>query len=250
MTTVSQAAQTLGLSRDQLHYVIKKCQKQGLMEKPLKKGNRFLLSDEDIEKLGRELQEKIKPMGAILLVRVPGTRTAEAVNTLKERFPQVVWVAGAWGDSSVIALLEAPKFETIASIPFELEKTLDYVNDTRTCMIPSVHYYVKETSPAARDQLAVILINVAKSVEQSSRDTLRVVEDLHDIPEVKRYGAMLGQWDAFAEVRYQNADALPDIVLNKIYKIRGVYNTTSILTMRKFRHQRPFIPQASSEAGA
>ena len=42
--------------------------------------------------------------GALILLQVPGTRTEEAVEDLKKRCREIVWVTGAWGDSGVIAL--------------------------------------------------------------------------------------------------------------------------------------------------
>jgi DNA-binding Lrp family transcriptional regulator len=240
MPTIAEAVKQLGLTRDQLHYLIKK-----KFVEPQKEGKRFVLSDEDIEKVRRLWQERIKPVAALILLQIAGTRTEEAVYDLKDRCPEIVWVAGAWGESSVIALLEAPKFDTIALAPFDL-RNLDYITDTRTYIIPPEHYHVKETTretPAENERLAVILVNL---VNNSNRNLTRGVEDLGDIQEVRRYGAIFGPWDAFAEVRYEDADALQSIVLDRVYKTGNVLRTNSILTMRRLRRERVLIPQVSS----
>jgi hypothetical protein len=162
-------------------------------------------------------------LGAIVLLQVRGTQIKEAVDTLKDQFPEIVWVAGAWGDVSMIAFLEAPRFEDIASLPFALGN-LVYVGNTKTCIIPSTYYHVKEEKPSKDDRLAVTLLNL---VENAAHYAPSVMLSLGRIPEVKRYGAVFGQWDAFAEVRYKDEDALQSIVMEGIHAIPDVLNTTS-----------------------
>lgn len=234
MPTVSETAKELGMTRDQLHYLIR----TNFVE-PHKEGKRFLLTDTDVEKIRHRLQEKTKLSAAIIQLQVTGNRTGAAVEELKARFPEVVWAAGAWGEASVIALLEAPKLEKIAAIPFDLGRW-DYVNHTKTSIIPPEYYHVKETPILANERLAVILINyfLTSAEKRSGRTNRRVLEDLGEIPEVKRWGTLLGQWDAFAEVRYADADRLYSIVMEEISEFEGVANTTTILTMRKLRRER------------
>jgi DNA-binding Lrp family transcriptional regulator/DNA-binding transcriptional MerR regulator len=229
MYTIAEAMKQLGITKDQLHYKIKR----GVIQ-PQREGKRFFLSDEDIEMVRQSYQRKTKPSAAIIQLQVAGKETENAVDTLHKHFPQVVWAAGAWGDCSVIALLEAPKLELIASVPLDLGK-YDYVRNTKTSIIPSSQYHVKETPPIAKEneRLAVVLINA----EKSPRKAPRVVEDLSDIPEVRTWGTMLGQWAAFAEIRYEDADRLYAIVMDTIYEIDGIVNTTTILTMRKLRRE-------------
>jgi DNA-binding Lrp family transcriptional regulator len=175
-----------------------------------------------------------------MLLKFPGLKPAVAVDELKKRFREVVWVAGAWGDASVIALLESANFENIASLPFKLREQLDYEFDSRTYIIPSALYHVKETPIVEDERLAVILINLAKD---SNRSDTRVLERLGDIEEVRRYGAILGPWDTFAEVRYQEEDELYSIAMEQIHDIRAVLDTTTILTMRNLRREgRAFTP--------
>jgi DNA-binding Lrp family transcriptional regulator len=234
MHTIGETAKALGVTRDQIHYLIKT-----KFITPHQEGKRFLLTDEDIVKIRDHVKEKTKPWGAIILMEVPGAKTKTAVHQLKDEFPQVVWAAGAWGDMSVIALLEAPRLESLALLPFDL-RTLGYITSLRTCLIPAEHYHVKETLPE-NDRLAVVLINV----ENPPRNAPRVVEDLGDIPEVKRYGALFGQWDVFAEVRYKDADDLYTIVMDKIGDFKTVTKTTTIQTMRRLRREEPGLYAAS-----
>jgi DNA-binding Lrp family transcriptional regulator len=235
MHTIAEASKLLGATRDQIHYLIKT-----EFVKPHREGKRFLLSDEDIVKIHDHLQEKNKPWGAIIMMEVPGAQTKTAVHQLKDQIPQVVWSAGAWGDSSVVVFLEAPRLESLTSIPFDVGSKLGYINYMRTCLIPADLYRVKETPPE-NDRLAVVLINV----ENPPRNVPRVVEDLGDIPEVKRYGAIFGQWDVFAEIRYKDADDL--------YVFKVVTKTTTILTMRRLRREKEgfhILSQLSEVAGA
>jgi excisionase family DNA binding protein len=242
MKTVSQAAQDLGVTRDKLHYLIKK-----KLIQPHREGKHFLLTDEDIQKVRRHLQVKTKPSAAIIRLRVTGPQVREAVDKLKNGFHEVVWVAGAWGNASIIAFLEAAKLENIASAPFRFRTHLDCSNDSTTYIIPSEHYHVKEILPVENERLAVVLIELAKD---SNYSVIPVMKGLSKIKEVRRYGAILGPWDAFAEVRYQDVeqdtDALYSIVMEQIHEIKCVLNTTTILTMRNLRREREgFQPQAS-----
>jgi hypothetical protein len=101
----------------------------------------------------------------------------------------------------------------------------------RTCIIPSKYYHVKGT-PSQDDRLAVVLLNI----ENPPRNVHRVLKTLNSISEVKRYGAIFGQWDRFAEVRYKEADDLYPIV-NRIGKSNYVLKTTSILTVHNVRQE-------------
>lgn len=226
MHTIAETAKALGVTRDQIHYLIKT-----KFVEPYQEGKRYLLTDEDIVKIRDHVKEKTKPWGAIMLMEVPGAQTKTAVHALKDHIPQVVWVAGAWGDASVVVLLEAPRLESLTSIPFEVGK-LGYINYLRTCLIPAEHYHIK-AAPPENERLAVVLINV----ENPPRNAPRVVEDLGDIPEVKRYGALFGQWDVFAEVRYKDADDLYTIVMDTISDFKAVTKTTTIQTMRRLRRE-------------
>jgi DNA-binding Lrp family transcriptional regulator len=154
MVTVSEAAVELGVSRDQVHYLIKKLREQGTL-KPHKEGNRFRLSDEDMVILRAQLREKIKPIGALILAQTRGTRTKEAVDQIYKSCRQVVWCAGAWGEASLIAFLEVAKFEDMGSILFAIQ-ALGYVTYTRTYLILPEHYYVKQT-PGDCHRLAFVL---------------------------------------------------------------------------------------------
>ena len=228
MHTIAETAKVLGVSRDQIHYLIK-----AKFIEPHQEGKGYLLSDEEVAKIRDRVKEKTKPWGAIILMEVPGAQTKSAVHTLKDKIPQVIWSAGAWGDASVVVFLEAPRFESLTSIPFEVGKQLGYISYLRTLLIPADHYHVKETPVIKDERLAVVLINV----ENPPRNVRRVVEDLGDIPEVKRYGAIFGQWDVFAEVRYKDADDLYVIVMDKISDFKVVTKTTTILTMRRLRRE-------------
>jgi DNA-binding Lrp family transcriptional regulator len=212
MHTIAETAKALGVTRDQIHYLIKT-----KFITPHQEGKRFLLTDEDIVKIRDHVKEKTKPWGAIMLMEV----------------------AGGWGDASVVAFLEAPRLESLTVLPFDL-RTLGYVTSLRTSLIPAEHYHVKETLPE-NDRLAVVLINV----ENSPRNAPRVAEDLGDIPEVKRYGALFGQWDVFAEVRYKDADDLYTIVMDKIGDFKTVTKTTTIQTMRRLRREEAGFYSAS-----
>jgi DNA-binding Lrp family transcriptional regulator len=225
--TIAETAKALGVTRDQIHYLIKT-----KFVTPHQEGKRFLLSNEDVVKIRDHVKEKTKPWGAIILMEVPGAQTKTAVHALKDQIPQVVWSAGAWGDSSVVVFLEAPRLESLTSIPFEVGKQLGNITYLRTCLIPADHYHVKET-PLGNERLAVVLINV----ENPPRNAPRVVEDLGDIPEVRRYGALFGQWDVFAEVRYKDADDLYTIVMDTISDFKAVTKTTTIQTMRRLRRE-------------
>jgi DNA-binding Lrp family transcriptional regulator len=239
MRTIGDTAKVLGVSRDQIHYLIKT-----KFIQPHQEGKGYLLSDEEVEKIRNRVKEKTKPWGAIILMEVHGNHTGTAVHALKDKIPQVVWSAGAWGESSVVVFLEAPRIESLTSIPFDLGKQ-GYINYMRTLLIPADHYYVKDTL-AENDRLAIVLINV----ENPPRNVRRVVEDLGDIPEVKRYGAIFGQWDCFAEVRYKDADDLFVIVMEKIWGFKTVTKTTTIQTMRALRREEPGFsaPSQPSEA--
>jgi DNA-binding Lrp family transcriptional regulator len=229
MPTIAEAIRQLGITKDQLHYQIKK-----KVIQPQRKGKLYMLTEEEIEKLRQREQKKATRSAAIIQLQIAGKETRTAVETLHRHFPQVVWVAGAWGDCSVIALLEAPRLELIAQVPLDLGK-FEYVRNTKTSIIPASQYHVKDTPPISegKERLAVILINA----EKSPRKAPRVVEDLGDIPEVKRWGTMLGQWDAFAEIRYEDADRLFTIVMEKINEIDNVVNTTTVLTMSRLRRE-------------
>jgi DNA-binding Lrp family transcriptional regulator len=228
MPTIGETAKVLGVSRDQIHYLIKT-----KFIQPEQAGKGYLLSDEEVAKIRDRVKEKTKPWGAIMLMEVPGDQTSTAVNALKDNIPQVVWSAGAWGDSCVVIFIEAPRVESLTSIPFAVGQIVNIIN-MRTLLIPAEHYHVKET-PAENERLAIVLINV----ENPSRNVRRVVEDLGDIPEVKRYGAIFGQWDCFAEVRFQDADDLYVIVMEKIWGFKPVTKTTTIQTMRRVRREEP-----------
>jgi DNA-binding Lrp family transcriptional regulator len=244
MRTVSQVASSFGISRDELHYLIKVAVKKGEL-KPQKLGNRFILTDEDVKKLRQVLNQRLKPWAAIMTLKVTGLKTKDAVDKLKDEFPEVVWAAGAWGDMSVIALLEAGKFENIASVPIKLRDHLDYVNDSRTYIIPSQHYHVKKPPLVEEARLAVVLINLAKPSDKekpSDRSAVRVAEDLGDIISVRRYGIIFGPWDCFAEIRHRDSDELYEIVTQQIYGITGVLDTTTILTMSKIRREEETSP--------
>lgn len=233
MPTVKEVAENLGITRDRLHYLIKVAMKEGKLQ-PQKVGKRFILTDQDVLELQRVVKEKTKPWAAIMTLKIPGLQTEHAVGLLKDQFREIVWVAGAWGDMSVIAFLEAGKFENIASVPFKVREHLPYVNDTRTYIIPSEHYHVKELPRKADERLAVILINLIKSSDQVKpldRSVTRVVDELEDIPAVRRRGAIFGPWDCVAEVRYFNERELTHIVTKQIFDITGVLDTTTILTM-------------------
>jgi DNA-binding Lrp family transcriptional regulator len=239
MPTIGDTAKVLGVSRDQIHYLIKT-----KFIQPQQAGKGYLLSDEEVEKIRNRVREKTKPWGAIILMEVHGNHTGTAVHALKDQIPQVVWSAGAWGEFSVVLFLEAPRIESLTSIPFDLGKH-SYINFMRTLLIPADHYHVKET-PAENERLAVVLINV----ENPPRNVRRVVEDLGDIPEVKRYGAIFGQWDCFAEVRFQDADDLFAIVMEQIWGLKPVTKTLTIQTMRRLRREEPgfYAPSQPSEA--
>lgn len=239
MPTVSQVADSLGVSRDQLHYLIKVARQNGDLN-PKKIGKRFLLTPTEVEYLHHTLQEKTKPWGAIMTLKIPGLKTEDAVRKLKEQFREVVWAAGAWGDMSVIALLEAVRFENMASVPFKVREQLPYVNDSRTYVLPSEQYTVKQARVKEKPRLSVILINLVKSSDQekpTDRSISRVVLELGEIDDVRRYGAIFGPWDCFAEVRHKDSEELYEIVTQQIYGIRGVLDTTTILTMSKVRRE-------------
>jgi DNA-binding Lrp family transcriptional regulator len=233
MPTVIEVADSFGVTRDRLHYLIKVAVKEGKLQ-PQKEGKRFILTDQDVLALQRVVKEKTKPWAAIMTLKVPGLQTEHAVDVLKDQFREVVWVAGAWGDMSVIALLESGKFENIASVPFKVRERMPYVNDTRTYIIPSEHYHVKDLQRRADERLAVILINLIKSSDQVKpldRSVTRVVGELEDIPAVRRWGAIFGPWDCVAEVRFSDEKELTHIVTKEIFGITGVLDTTTILTM-------------------
>jgi DNA-binding Lrp family transcriptional regulator len=230
MVTVSEAAVELGVSRDQVHYLIKKLREEGTL-KPHKEGNRFMLSDEDMAILRAQLREKIKLIGALILAQIRGTRTKEAVEQIYKSCRQVVWCAGAWGEASLIAFLEVAKFEDMGPILFAIQ-ALGYVTYTRTYLILPEHYHVKQT-PGDCHRLAFVLLNV-----ENASLIHYVLDKLGEIPQVKRYGAILGQWDVFAEVRFQNADDLYTIVMEEIHQITGVLNTTSIIAISDLTQER------------
>jgi DNA-binding Lrp family transcriptional regulator len=240
MPTVTEVAENFGITRDRLHYFIKVATKKRKL-KPQKEGNHYILTDEDVEELRSVLIAKTKPWAAIMTMKIPGLRTEHTVNELKNQFREVVWVAGAWGDMSVIALLESGKFENIAAVPFRLREQLHYVNDSRTYIIPSDHYHVKEPPQLEnKGRLSVVLVNLVRTSDEekpSDRSVIRVVEDLGEIDAVRRYGAIFGPWDCFVEVRHSNTDELYDIVMRQIYGIRGVLDTTTILTMSSVRQE-------------
>jgi DNA-binding Lrp family transcriptional regulator len=240
MPTVTEVAENFGISRDRLHYLIKVSTNKGKL-KPQKVGKRFLLTDEDVEELHSVLKQKTKPWAAIMTLKIPGIHAEHAVEEIKKQYREVVWVTGAWGDMSVIALLESGKFENIASVPFKLREHLDHVNDSRTYIIPSEHYHVKEAQRENKARLSLVLINLEKpsdKVNPLDRNVVRVVEDLGKIATVRRYGAVFGPWDCFAEVRHSNTDELYDIVTHDIYGIEGVLDTTTILTMSNVRREK------------
>jgi DNA-binding Lrp family transcriptional regulator len=145
----------------------------------------------------------------------------------------MVWCAGAWGEHSLIAFLEVPKFDTIGAILFDIQR-LGYVNYTQTYLISPGEYHVKDAIPQGCERLALVLLNV----ENASNLARHVISELEYMPNVIRYGAVLGPWDVFAEVRYEDADHLYSIVMERVHSITGVTDTTSILTMPKGRGLR------------
>jgi DNA-binding Lrp family transcriptional regulator len=230
MVTVSEAAVELGVSRDQVHYLIKKLREQGTL-KPHKEGNRFRLSDGDMAILRAQLREKIKPIGALILAQIRGTRTKEAVDQIYQSCRQVVWCAGAWGEASLIAFLEVAKFEDMGPALFAIQAP-GHVTHTKTYLILPEHYHVKPT-PQDCHRIAFVLLN-----GENASLIPYILDKLGEIPQVKRYGAILGPWDVFAEVRFQNADDLYSIVMEKIHQITGVVGTNSIITMADLIQER------------
>lgn len=228
MTTISVAAHDLGVTRDQLWYIIKK---RKAPVTPTMVNKRYLLSNDDIETLRTHIRTTTSTMGALLEVYIRGSEIRSTVDELANRFPEVVWSAGVWGEMSVIAFLEATKFENISSIPFRLQD-LRHIANTRTYVIPHEHYHIKPTPEIqGTERIAIILLNLERAPELATF----VMNRLGDIPEVRRYGNIFGPWDGLAEVRYEHEDDLQRIVLEEIHNITGVENTTSILTMTNMR---------------
>lgn len=230
MTTISVAARNLGVTRDHLHYLIKKKE----LVTPTMQNKRYLLSDDEIATLQTHIQSTTSLLGALMLVYIRGADTQATVDQLVDRFQEVVWSAGTWGEMGVIAMLEATKFESITSIPFRIQD-LRQITNTRTYLVPHEHYHVKETpSIEGTERIALVLLNMERAPELATF----VMNRLGDIDQVRRYGNMFGPWDGFAEVRYKEEEDLQSIVLDQIHGITGVEYTTTILTMTNVRKEK------------
>jgi DNA-binding Lrp family transcriptional regulator len=194
MPTISEAAKELGISRDQLHYVIRKEK-----VKPSRQGNRYILSVQEVGTLRRHLRKQTPLTGALVMAQVRGARLKEAVDRIYEQTREMVWCAGAWGEHSLIAFLELPKFDKIGNILFDIQ-SLGHVNYTQTYLVSPGEYHVKDNIPPDCERLALVLLKV----EDAPNIVRHVISELEHMPNIIRYGAILGPWDVFAEVRYKD----------------------------------------------
>jgi len=229
MPTISEVAKELGVSRDQLHYLIRKKQ----LINPSQQGNRYILSNQDVEILRGQLRKQTTLTGALVMAQVRGAYLKEAVDRTYEQTQEMVWCAGAWGEHSLIAFLELPKFDKIGDILLDIQR-LGYVNYTQTYLVSPGNYHVKNEIPQDCERLALVLLNV----EDALFRVHHVINEFENMPNIIRYGAILGPWDIFAEVRYKDVDHLFSIVMERVHRITDVTNTTSILTMPKGRGLR------------
>jgi DNA-binding Lrp family transcriptional regulator len=229
MPTISEVARELGVSREQLHYLIGKKQ----IIRPSRQGNRYTLSDQDVEILRGHVRKQTVLTGALVMAQVRGVQLKEAVDEIYEQTREMVWCAGAWGEHSLIAFLELPKFDNIGDIIYNIQR-LGYINYTQTYLVSPGEYHVKDMIPQDCERLALVLLKVVDALYRARH----VISELTKMPNIIRYGALLGPWDIFAEVRYKDVDHLFSIVMEEVYRIKDVTDTTSILTMPKGRGLR------------
>ncbi len=66
------------------------------------------------------------------------------------------------------------------------------------------------------------------------KSLLRVLEELKNIPEIKKLFSLTGDYDVLAEIEVESSEDLYESFINKIDPIEGILNTNTHIIMKSW----------------